>query len=137
MPEDEFPSHPVFTKWDHLHRRPVPLLVYITVNLPRHGDEDINGALSAVEATLESNGGFRSATRSNADVLLLNLNTVAGQRYQSEAKPDQVIWSRKQLDEFAAGEKSLDLGRDQQPHEIVVARTNTKSVSAAPPRRYI
>ncbi|KAJ9109178.1 hypothetical protein QFC21_000507 [Naganishia friedmannii] len=135
VPEDELPSQPVFTKWDHIRRRPVPLLVYITVNLPRHGDEDVNGALCGVEAMLESNGGFRSATRSHADVLLLNLNTAAGQKFQAEAKPDQVIWSREQLEEFAAGSVSLDLGRDQHPHEVVVARTNTRSVSAAPPRR--
>ncbi|KAJ9125539.1 hypothetical protein QFC22_000500 [Naganishia vaughanmartiniae] len=135
VPKDELPSYPVFTKWDHVHQRPVPLLVYVTVNLPRHGDEDVNGALCAVEAMLETNGGFRSATRSHADVLLLNLNTAAGRKFQAEAKPDQVIWSRDQFEEFAAGSRSLDLGRDQHPHEVVIARTNTRSVSAAPPRR--
>ncbi|KAJ9107810.1 hypothetical protein QFC19_002716 [Naganishia cerealis] len=131
LSEEEMPKHPVFTKWDHSRRRPVPLLVYITVNLPRHGDESADDALCAAESLLESHGGLRSATRGHADVLLLNLTTASGKKFQAEAKPDQVIWSRTQFQDLAASSNSLDLGRDEEPHEIVVARTNARSVSAA------
>lgn len=128
---DSVSDYPVFTKWDHVARRPRPLLIYITVNLPRHGDEDTNDALRAVESTLESLGGFRSATRAHADVLILSLDTIAGQKFKAAAKPDQVIWSREDFEAYATRTTPLDLGRDQEPRQIVVARTNARSVSVA------
>lgn len=131
LPEDAILDRPVFTKWVHLNRRPVPLLVYLTVNLTRYGDQDGNTALREVEATVESHGGFRSATRSDADVLVLNLDTKGGLRFKAEAKPDQVIWTREELEEHATRGLPLDLGRDMQPREIVVARTNARPESAA------
>ena len=157
MSEDEISDRPVFTKWAHLNRRPVPLLIYITVNLPIFGDEgdesnkkesnpddsdekernpdDKNKKkrkpplrpLRKVEAIVETHGGFRSATRSDADVLVLNLETNAGERYMEQARPDQVIWTREELEEHAASGVPLDLGKDIQPREIVVARTNAAS----------
>lgn len=121
----------MFTKWDHATRRPRPLLVYITVNLPAHGDEQGTEPLRAMESTLETLGGFRSSTRMHADVLLLNLDTTAGQKIRDAAKPDQVIWSREDFEAYAERGTPLDMGRDQQPREIVVARTNARSASVA------
>lgn len=139
LSEDEIADRPVFTRWTHLNRRPVPLLIYITVNLPRFGDEvdesdkkETNPQLRPlreVEATVETHGGFRSATRSDADVLVLNLDTKAGAKYKAEAKPDQVIWTREELEEHAEKGMTLDLGKDMQPREIVVARTNAGPTS--------
>ena len=139
LAEDEISERPVFTKWVHLNRRPVPLLIYITVNLPTFGDEvdesdkkEKNPQLRPirkVEATVETYGGYRSATRADADILVLNLNTQSGAKYKAEAKPDQVIWTREELEEHAAKGMSLDLGKDMQPREIVVARTNAGSAS--------
>lgn len=131
LPADAISDHPVFTKWDHATRRPRPLLVYITVNLPAHGDEHGTESLRSVESTLETLGGFRCSTRMHADVLLLNLDTTAGKKIQDAAKPDQVIWSREEFEAYAESATPLDLGRDQQPREIVVARTNARSVSVA------
>jgi hypothetical protein len=131
LSEDAISDHPVYTKWDHAAKRPRPLLVYITVNLPVYGDEQGNEPLRAVESTLETLGGFRSGTRMHADVLLLNLDTTAGQKIKATAKPDQVIWSREEFEAYPDRGTPLDLGKDQQPREIVVARTNARSVSAA------
>jgi hypothetical protein len=107
------------------------LLIYITLNLPTYGDEEGSEALAAVESTVESHGGFRSATRMDADVLVLNMDTKTGPKYKAAAKPDQVIWTREELEAYVKKGVPLDLGKDMQPREIVVARTNPRSVSAA------
>jgi len=94
-----------------------PLRVYVSLNVVKADSEaTAQEAQTNVINLIEANGGVRSDKRGTADVLLLNLETEAGRRYESERKEGQVVVERSWL-ERKLGLKPTEAVEEEEPRE--------------------